>query len=148
MRPYAPDPSVIAYLRPDGGDWKCEITERGRKITWRGLDVAQVNPHGSLDDETDGQIAMSLRALPVMDAALRVIMVLAASTMGEDLRPLIQRVATSVIAHIEMPAPTMPRPEDPEAEAPEGFGPCPKGDEHDIDNDFQCRKCGGDYFPF
>lgn len=108
-RPYVGDPAIVAAAIPPGGDWDC-VAEPGaitRSIVWRGREVATVNPRGDLDDQVEGQIAMAMRALPAMDAALRSIMVLAENANN---LALIRELAVSAVAFIEIPAPSC-RPE-------------------------------------
>jgi hypothetical protein len=109
------DDAVQSALVPAGGDWQCVVNDGAitRTIGWRGTEVALVNPRGDLTDRVEGQIAMALRAAPVMDKALRVIAVLAKDPDNLD---LIARVASSAIDIVEQPAPRVPEPEDDEAE--------------------------------
>lgn len=103
-RPYLLDDEIIKMITPGGGAWQC-VAEDGaptRTIMWAGREVALVNPAGDIDDMTEGQIAMAIRALPVMDAALRSIMVLAEDPANA---PAIAELAKAVMAHVEMPAP-------------------------------------------
>lgn len=112
-RPYAVDKDVIAAVTPGGGDWTCEAKAGAitRSVMWGGTEVALVNPRGQLSDATEGDIAMGLRAMPVCDKALRVIMALA---QDPENAPLIAQIANSVIAYIELPAPKITRPADEE----------------------------------
>ena len=106
LRPYSRDVEIIRAVMPAGGDWQCDAHEGAitRTITWAGKEVAQINPRGDLDDQTEGQIAMAIRAMPLMDAALRTIMALA----DHDGNTLIRKIAESVIAYVEMDAPKLP----------------------------------------
>ena len=100
----AADQEVLTAIIPAGGDWAC-VAHPGaitRSITWRGLEVCLVNPNGDLDDATEGQIAMGLRATPALDKALRTIFVLADDPDNLDLT---QRIALAAITYIELPAP-------------------------------------------
>lgn len=110
-RPYKASPGIIEEITPTGGKWTCEaeVGAVTRSIMWNGREVALVNPRGDIDDTTEGQIAMAMRALPVMDATLRAIIVLAEK--AENLE-LIQKVAESVIAFVEVEAPKIEEPED------------------------------------
>jgi hypothetical protein len=104
-RPYIQDADVIRSITPAGGDWRC-VASKGaitRSIVWNDREVALVNPRGDLDDVVEGQIAMAIRALPLMDAALRAIIVM--SSDPADFSSLIRKTAESVIAYVEMPAP-------------------------------------------
>lgn len=103
-RPYTADAAVIGALTPPGGDWSVVAAPGAvtRSVMWGRTEVALVNPGGHLDDVTEGQIAMALGALPTLDAALRVILVLAED---KDNLPLIRDIAVSAVALIEMPAP-------------------------------------------
>lgn len=103
LRPFA-NKDIQAALVPGGGDWQC-VAEPGditRKIVWGRIEVALVNPRGDLSDYTEGQIAMGLRATPVMDKALRAISVLAGDPANLS---LIAAVARAAIATVEQPAP-------------------------------------------
>lgn len=109
-RPYAASVDVIAAITPGGGDWQC-VARDGRitrSIFWNGREVALMNPAGDLDDGTEGQIAMAVRALPTMDTALRAIIVLAES---DGNLTLIRDLAVSVIEFVERPAPRIKKPE-------------------------------------
>lgn len=106
LRPYKADPRLLASIVPAGGNWQYERNV-GTLITWNGITVAQVNPDSQLPANTEGEIAMAMRALPAMDAALRIILALAKSPSAAtpDGIELIARVAETVVAHIEMPVP-------------------------------------------
>lgn len=110
------DKEIQEALIPAGGNWQCTAEEGAitRSIFWRRTEVALVNPRGDLDDRTEGYIAMSLRATPVMDKALRVIAVLASKP--ENLA-LIGKIARAAIAYVEQPAPVIPEPDDEELES-------------------------------
>jgi hypothetical protein len=113
-RPYAASDEVVASITPGGGDWQC-VARDGcitRSIFWNGREVALVNPAGDLDDSTEGQIAMAMRALPTMDAAIRAIIVLAESDANLT---LIRDLAVSVVEFVERPAPRIREPEEDEA---------------------------------
>lgn len=110
-RPYAPAPDLVASATPAGGEWEC-VAPAGavtRSILWQGREVALVNPRGDLDDQTEGQIAMAMAALPLLDATIRAVLVLAESA---DNLLLIRELAAGVIAHIERPAPDITAPEE------------------------------------
>lgn len=106
-----PDADVQSALIPGGGDWQCVVHDGAisRTIVWRSQEVALVNPRGDLSDNTEGNIAMAIRALPAMDKALRVIAVLAKDADNLD---LIARIASSAMDYVEQPAPPVPEPED------------------------------------
>jgi hypothetical protein len=111
LRPFKSDPDVLAAITPPGGEWVA-VAEDGaitRSVRWRGTEVCLVNPAGDIDDATEGQIAMALRATPVLDTALRVIQSLAADPENAA---LIAKVAETAIAYIETPAPRLKEPED------------------------------------
>lgn len=110
-RPYKTDSQLVAALTPPGGEWTATAAAGAvtRSIEWNGREVALVNPRGDLDDETEGQITMALRSLPLLDCAMRTILVLAES--GDNL-DLIREIAETAIAVIERPAPPIPEPGD------------------------------------
>jgi len=111
----AANKEIQKAIIPAGGDWRC-IAEEGavtRSIIWRGTEVALINPRGDLDDLTEGEIAMGIRATPVMDKALRAIFVLAQKPENMD---LIGRIARAAIDYVEQPAPRIVEPEEPEDE--------------------------------
>ena len=121
MRPAA-DKTIQGALVPPGGDWSCVALDGAvtRSIIWNGTEVALVNPRGDMVDHIEGQIAMGMRATPVMDRALRVISVLASDAENLD---LIRRIARAAVDLVEQPAPAIVEPdesdEDPDAkEAP------------------------------
>ncbi len=103
-RPYPTDAGLVEAITPSGGEWTCALLPDAdsHTIRWGSITVATVNPEDHLDMFVAADIAMALRATPVMDAALRAILVLAESHDNLD---LIRRVAISVIAHVEAPAP-------------------------------------------
>ena len=110
LRP-AGDKAIQAALIPPGGDWQC-VAEDGaitRSIVWNRTEVALINPRGDLRDQTEGRIAMGIRATPVMDRALRVIFVLAREAENLD---LIGRIARAAIDYVERPAPPVHEPEE------------------------------------
>lgn len=106
FRPYRENSDLVIEATPPGGEWHTIIKDDIMCVTWGGKDVFHVNPHAIFDRLTEGQVAMAARDLPVMDGALRAIIVLSAD--AENLE-LIRELATSVIAHVELPAPTRPR---------------------------------------
>ncbi len=112
-RPYKSDVAIIKAVIPPGGDWSCVAAPGAicRSVMWGGTEVAHVNPGGRLGDTVEGEIAMAIRSLPAMDAALRAIIVLAES--AENLAA-IRDLAVSVIAYTEEPAPPTSRPDEPE----------------------------------
>ena len=116
-RPYKMNAEVIKAVIPPGGDWTCVAPEGAicRSVLWGLQEVAYVNPRGDIDDRVEGQIAMAIRALPAMDAALRSIIVLAGNPANSA---LIAQIAESVIAFVEMPAPRIEEPDDDEGTAP------------------------------
>ena len=105
LRPAA-NSAVQSAIIPGGGDWQCVAPEGAitRSIVWRGTEVATVNPRGDLDDRVEGQIAMGIRATPVMDKALRTIFVLAKDPENLD---LIGEIARAAIDYVEKPAPRL-----------------------------------------
>ena len=111
LRPFKSDPDVLAAITPPGGEWAAVAPDGAitRSVKWNATEVCQVNPQGQLDDLTEGSIAMGLRAMPVTDTALRVIMTLAIDPTNA---PLIARVAETAIAYIEAPAPRLKEPEE------------------------------------
>lgn len=110
-RPYQPDAALVAAVTPPGGEWRVEVHEGAitRSVMWCGTEVALVNPRGNLNDMVEGDIAMALRAAPLMDAALRCILVLAEDASN---LPLIRDIAIASVAFIEMPAPPVPEPDE------------------------------------
>jgi hypothetical protein len=112
-RPYKMNPEIIKATTPPGGDWTCVAPEGAicRSVVWGRQEVAYVNPSGDIGDVVEGQIAMAMRALPTMDAALRAIIVLAGNPANA---PLIAELAESVIAFVELPAPAIKQPEEEE----------------------------------
>lgn len=115
-RPYMVDQIILKAVIPPGGDWRCEARNGAicRSIIWNHIEVAYMNPSGDLDDTTEGQIAMATRSLPAMDAALRIIGALAADPANLS---LIARVADTIVAYLEQPA---PRVRTPDEDPPEG----------------------------
>jgi hypothetical protein len=115
-RPYVLDEALIKIVIPAGGEWRCEAVDGAicRSVKWNQIEVAYMNPAGDLDDTTEGQIAMATRALPAMDAALRIIGALSSDSAN---LPLIARIADTVVAYIEQPAPPVREPDD---DPPEG----------------------------
>jgi hypothetical protein len=111
LKPYPLDADTLAGIVPAGGDWRVEAKPGAicRTVMWNRAEVAYCNPAGDLDDEVEGHIAMAIRALPAMDKALRCIIALADDP--ENL-PLIQRIAETVMAYVEQPAPMVHEPED------------------------------------
>lgn len=110
-RPYRADDDLIKALTPPGGEWTTEAPVGAicRSIMWGRTEVAHVNPRGDLDDVTEGQIAMGLRALPLLDCTVRTILVLAENA---DNLPLIKRIAESATAFVEAPAPRIAEPDE------------------------------------
>jgi hypothetical protein len=106
LRPYRLDYDVLEAITPPGGGWQAVARDGAitRSVLWGGIEVANVNPVGSLDDETEGQIAMGLRATPVLDTALRAILHLASQGLPNNMI-LISKIAETAIAFIEFPAP-------------------------------------------
>ena len=82
---------------------------------WGLVEVAHINARHApaRRGPVEGEIAMAVRALPVLDAALRSIIVLAESA---DNLALIREIAISVIAFVEMPAPCHPAPQEDDEE--------------------------------
>ncbi len=111
MRPYKMDDTILQAVIPPGGDWTCEAVPGSvtRSVRFAGIEAALVNPAGDLDDKTEGQIAMAVRALPAMDCALRAIMVLASDVSNIV---TIAKIAETVIAYVEMPPPPIPEPDE------------------------------------
>lgn len=118
-RPYTIDASLLDGMIPPGGEWTCEVSEGHvtRMIAWGGAEVALLNPKGDLGDATEGDIAMGLRAMPMVDCVLRAIMVLAEDPANLD---LIRRVCCTAVAYIEQPAPLFPETEEDEGDPDEG----------------------------
>ena len=117
LRPFA-NKAIQRALIPSGGDWQC-VTPEGaitRSIVWGQIEVALVNPRGDLGDATVGQIAMALRAAPLMDKALRSISILAKDPTNSA---LVERIARAAVDYIEQPAPRFVEPEDEEDEREE-----------------------------
>jgi hypothetical protein len=112
MRPPA-DKRIQDALVPPGGDWRCVAPEGAitRSIVWQGMEVALVNPRGDMLDRLEGEIAMGLTATPIMDRALRVILVLANDPANAD---LIGKIACAAIHYVERPAPDIQEPGDEE----------------------------------
>lgn len=111
------DKTLQAALVPPGGNWRC-IAEQGattRSIVWNEMEVALVNPRGDFLDHLEGELAMGIRATPIMDKALRVIFVLARDPANLD---LIGRIARAAIDYVEQPAPAMPEPDEEEEDEP------------------------------
>jgi hypothetical protein len=109
-RPYKLDADLSVALTPPGGEWTA-TAEPGsvtRSIEWRGREVALVNPYGDIDDGTEGQITMALRSLPLLDYAMRTILVLAEDSNNIA---LIREIAETAVAVIEEPAPAIPEPD-------------------------------------
>lgn len=108
MRPAA-NKDIQKALIPGGGDWQCIVHEGAisRTIVWNRTEVALVNPRGDLHDHTEGRIAMGLRAMPVVDKALRVILILAQKVENLD---FIRDIARAAVDYIEQPAPRVPDP--------------------------------------
>ena len=90
-RPYSENAEIVKAATPPGGEWECNANGDCYGITWCGMNVATINPAGHLDEISEPQIAMAVRALPTIDAALRAIIVLAETI--------------SVIAFVEKAAP-------------------------------------------
>lgn len=106
-RPYKLDLDAIPTLTPGGGEWRVELQPDAYAILWGKQSFAVVS-HG-LGVHTAGEVAMGMRATPVMDTALRSIMVLAEDAAN---LPLIIEIARTVVAYIEMPAPKPPEPDE------------------------------------
>lgn len=109
--PYAANDEIVKAATPGGGDWECVAPDGciTRSIKWSGREVALMNPSGDLDDSTESQIAMAVRALPTMDCALRTIIVLAEDAGN---LALIRDIAVSVIEFVERPAPALKEPDE------------------------------------
>lgn len=95
-RPYSLNQKLVNSAMPPGGHWEVVVKDNRRCVEWRGRDIFAQDPAG--------EIAMAARALPLMDGALRVILVLAKDAANVE---LIRELATSVIAYVEMPAPAV-----------------------------------------
>jgi hypothetical protein len=109
LLPFA-DKAIQKALVPPGGDWQC-VAEDGaitRSVMWNHKEVALINPGGWMLDRLEGDIAMGIRATPVMDRALRVIFVLARDPANLD---LIGKIARAAIDYVEQPAPAIVEPE-------------------------------------
>lgn len=113
-RPYARDDALVVAATPHGGDWHCEVREGKtyRSVVWRSTEVARIDPSDDLGRHTAGDIAMAVRAMPLLDGSLRAILVLAEKP--ENLAT-IRELAASVIAFVEMPAPTIKAAEEEDA---------------------------------
>lgn len=112
------DRDIAKALIPPGGDWLC-IAPPGaitRSILWRDKEVALINPRGDLDDATEGDIAMGMRATPIMDTALRMILVLAEDAGNLE---LIRKICGTAIATVMLPAPAIVEIEEDESDAGE-----------------------------
>lgn len=103
-RPFKRDEALVNMITPDGGRWICVAAAGAitRTVVFNGKEVAHVNPAGDFDDESEAHVAMAIRALPQMDAALRSILVM---SDNPDNLPLIKRLAAAVIEYVERPAP-------------------------------------------
>jgi hypothetical protein len=117
LRPAA-SRDIQAALIPSGGDWQCVAADGAitRSIVWGRVEVALINPRGDMSDSTEGQIAMGMRATPIMDKALRVISVLADDPANSN---LIGRIARAAIATVETAAPPIREPEPEETDEDE-----------------------------
>jgi len=98
-RPYNRNDMLVAAATPDGGKWDCVVNGDTRCIMFDGQKVATMQPGGI---DRFGEIAMAARALPIMDAALRSIIVL---SENPDNLALVRDLAMAVIAFVEEPAP-------------------------------------------
>lgn len=103
MKPAA-NKEIQDALIPRGGDWTCIAREGDitRRVMWRSTEVALINPRGDLADQTEGQIAMAIRAMPMLDKALRAIWILAKDPANSE---LIGQMARAAIDYVEQPAP-------------------------------------------
>ena len=110
MRPAA-DKIVQAALVPPGGDWRCVASDGAatRSIVWQEMLVALVNPRRDMLDRLEGEIAMGIRAAPIMDRALRVIFILAGDPTNLN---LISRIARAAVDYAEQPGPPVHEPEE------------------------------------
>lgn len=110
LRPFA-NKAIQAALIPAGGDWQCVSPEGAitRTIVWNRTEVALINPRGDLGDTTEGDIAMGMRATPLLDKAMRAISILAKDPANA---PLIERIARAAVDYIEQPAPRIIEPDD------------------------------------
>lgn len=107
-RPYQADPILCIAATPPGGDWNCRMAHQlAYLVTWRGAEVACVNRLDQIEPERAGGIAMAITALPIMDAALRAILVLIEEQENVG---LIQRLIHAVLARVETEPPrVLPR---------------------------------------
>lgn len=105
-RPYELNAQLTRAATPTGGDWECRLRADGEgfEIIWRGITVTTVNPRGHLDSMTEGQIAMAIAAVPVLDAAMRSIIVLAEDAGNHT---IIRDLAVACIALVEKNAPEL-----------------------------------------
>jgi len=103
-RPYVANVGLVEAATPPGGEWLCEAANGRLVITWNGMDVAHINPYRSFPQSLAGEVSMGIRAAPVMDSTLRIILSLAADV---DNLALIAKLASAVIAYVEMPAPKL-----------------------------------------
>lgn len=113
LRPYKSSADVLSAITPAGGDWDCVVEDGAitRSIVWRGQEVCLVNARGDLDDVTEGQIAMAIRATPIMDKALRVIMELTTGNVDAISISLVRQIAETAVAVVEAAAPEIPEAE-------------------------------------
>lgn len=98
------DRQIQAALVPPGGDWQCVALEGQptRSIIWNQTPVALMNPLHFMGSGLEGEVAMGIRATPLMDRALRVISILADDPANAH---LIQDIARAAINYVEQPAP-------------------------------------------
>ena len=110
-RPYKQDTEILGAITPPGGEWTCLVISGNvaRSVMWNHVEVALVNPQDHLTAPIEGEIAMGLRATPVLDTALRVIAVLALDPVNS---PLIAKIAETAIGYVEMAAPELERASD------------------------------------
>jgi hypothetical protein len=111
----AANPDIQKAIIPPGGD------DIARSITWNKTEVCLVNARGDLHDRVEAQIAMGLRATPVMDMALRTIWALSKKPENLD---LIGDIARAAIVYVEMDAPRVPDPKDEGDSAGDGEPRC------------------------
>jgi hypothetical protein len=132
-RPYKHNAAIVQAATPPGGDWSVVFCAGAatRSVMWRSTEVALINPQRSLGDMVEGEIAMAIRATPLLDAALRAIIVLAEDGSNTE---LIRELAISTIAYVEEPAPSRTSPvEDDEVPSPLPWWTDGRDDIRDVD---------------
>lgn len=95
---------LVEELTPPGGHWDCGFADgcAHLSILYDGFVVATINPNGELANEIEGDIAMGIRASPILEKALRCITLLAGNPNNLE---LICRIARTAVAAAQLPAP-------------------------------------------